>query len=83
MDVRRSDEWVYGMVDGTVTAYELSQLAKNPSSLNKSYQYIIHCNHGIRSMIALTLLERCGLSAKAYTGTWQDIVKSGVKIRQL
>ena len=83
LDVRRPDEWLHGMVDGTVTAYELGQLAKNPESLNKKYKYIIHCAHGVRSMIAFSLLKRNGYEAKVYTGTWDDIKRSGVKIRQL
>ena len=61
LDVRRSDEWVHGIVDGTVTAYELSQLANNPNSLNKNFKYITHCAKGVRALIALSILKRCGL----------------------
>lgn len=83
LDVRRPDEWAVGMVDGTVTAYELSRLAKNPKSLNKKFKYIIHCTHGIRSMMAYTILKRAGIPCKAYNGTWEDIKNSGITIRKL
>jgi hydroxyacylglutathione hydrolase len=59
LDVRKPGEWSSGVVPGA-ELLDLSELSEKMNKLSKNAPYLVHCAGGYRSMIAVSLLRKCG-----------------------
>jgi len=80
LDVRKPGEWDNGHL-GHATHFNLSDMDKNISTLNKEKTYYIHCAGGYRSMIAAAWLKSKGIDkVKNVLGGFDKIKTTGLDI---
>ena len=84
LDVRTPREFEAGHVPGAVNIdWHARDFAERVSKLDKSKQYLIHCQAGVRSAAAAKAMSKMDfLHLYDYAGGWADYSKSGQPVEK-
>lgn len=80
IDVRNTKEFGRGHVEGAQHLF-VGTLADHLAEIDKEKELVIHCQSGVRSAIAQSVLAKHGFkNVKNYTGGMQDWLKHNAKV---
>ena len=84
LDVRTPREFDAGHVPGAINIdWHARDFAERVSKLDKSRQYLVHCQSGVRSAAAARAMSKMDfLHLYDYSGGWGDYSKSGLPVEK-
>lgn len=83
VDIRSEKEWQSGHIDGSVNI-PLNHLRERTAQLPASEPFVVHCEGGYRSAIAVSLLEQAGFdNAMDLVGGFKAWKASGLPVAEL